>query len=233
MSIIDFKSIDVTDIVLSNPDKLDDFYICNMTYNDDLLYVQTPSLTINEITKEHLILNITNDFNNFIDDLEKQNIKETFNKCEEWFKKDIPYDAIDNMYENIDLDNNTMKINFEYIKDTLQCKIFNNKVNIPLSDLKVDNKIILILHFKGLKVFKENYHLDFYINQIKVVNTGYNVLKEYSFIDDENDNIDIEHSMFNDEIQNVLNQENIKKEKELELKNKMKDLENQLRELNN
>ena len=233
MTTIDYKSIDVNDIRLGNPDKLDDCYLCNLTYNEQLLYVQTSSFSIDEITKEYLVLNITDDFYKFIEDLEKNIIKETFNNCEEWFKRDIPYDAIDNMYENIDLEGNKLKIKFTYVKDRLQCKIFNNKEIIPLSDLKIDDRIMLILHFKGLKIFKGDYHLDFYINQLKVVNTGYNVLKEYSFIDDENDNVDIDHTMFNEEIENILTQENLKKEKELELKNKMKELENQLRELNN
>jgi len=233
MTTLNYKSIDVNNIQLSNPDKLDNCYMCNLTYNSELLYAQTPSFTIHEITKEYLILNITDEFYKFIEDLEKNIIKETFNNCEEWFKREIPYDAIDNMYENIDLEGNKIKIKFTYIKDRLQCKIFNNKEIIPLSDLKVDDNIMLILHFKGLKIFKGDYHLDFYINQLKVLNTGYNVLKEYSFIDDENDNVNIDEVMFNEEIENVLRQENIKKEKELELKNKMKDLENQLRELNN
>tara|TARA_B100000787_G_scaffold165455_1_gene149349 strand:+ start:853 stop:1554 length:702 start_codon:yes stop_codon:yes gene_type:complete len=233
MTTLNFKSIDVNNIQLSNPDKLDNCYMCNLTYNSELLYAQTPSFSIHEITKEHLILNITDEFYKFIEDLEKNIIKETFNNCEEWFKREIPYDAIDNMYENIDLEGNQIKIKFTYIKDRLQCNIFNNKEIIPLSDLKVDDKIMLILHFKGLKIFKGDYHLDFYINQLKVLNTGYNVLKEYSFIDDENDNVNIDEVMFDEEMENILRQENIKKEKELELKNKMKDLENQLRELNN
>jgi len=233
MTTLNFKSIDVNNIQLSNPDKLDNCYMCNLTYNSELLYAQTPSFSIHEITKEHLILNITDEFYKFIEDLEKNIIKETFNNCEEWFKREIPYDAIDNMYENIDLEGNQIKIKFTYIKDRLQCNIFNNKEIIPLSDLKVDDKIMLILHFKGLKIFKGDYHLDFYINQLKVLNTRYNVLKEYSFIDDENDNVNIDEVMFDEEMENILRQENIKKEKELELKNKMKDLENQLRELNN
>ena len=44
--------------------------------------------------------------------------------------------------------------------------------------------IIMILHFKGLRILKESFYLDCYINQIKVVNVNkYNILKEYSIYD--------------------------------------------------
>ena len=43
----------------------------------------------------------------------------------------------------------------------------------------------MILHFKGLKILKESFHLDCYINQIKVIDTNkFNILNEYSIIED-------------------------------------------------
>ena len=155
---------------------------------------------------------------------------------EEWFKKDIPYDAIEHMYENIDMDDNKLKIKFPYIKDKLQCRIFNNdRKNIDISDLSVDNNIVLILHFRGLKILKENFHLDFYINQIKLIDNQYKILNDYSIIDDEElTDSNIDEIIFDDEIKNAIEQEKlekIKKEKAIELKQKMKELENELNNL--
>ena len=237
MSIAPFKDVDISNINLSKPDKLDNCYICNIKHNDNLLYIQTPTVSIDEITNEYMILNINEQFKEFINNLELNNIKYTYNNCEDWFKKDIPYDAIEHMYENIDVDDNKLKVEFPYIKDKLQCRIFNNdRNNIDISDLSVDNKIVLILHFRGLKILKENFHLDFYINQIKLIDNQYKILNEYSIIDDEEELNDsnIDEIIFDDEIKNAIEQEKLEKKKikkEKELKQKMKELENELNNL--
>jgi hypothetical protein len=234
MTTLSYKNIDIDNIELSNPDKLDNCYICNINYSGSLLYIQTPVLSIDEITKEYIILNINDIFSKFIDDLEDNNIKYTFEHCEEWFNKDIPYDAIENMYENIDLENNKLKINFPYIKEKIQCKIYNNdKKNIEHSELSEDDNIVLILHIKGLKILKEKFYLDFYVNQIKLVNNEYTILSEYSIIDDEElDYLTID-DLFDEEINNVIEEDKLKKEKEKDLKKKMEELENELKKLNN
>ena len=235
MSIVSFKDVDISNINLSKPDKLDNCYICNIKHDGNLLYVQTPTVSIDEITNEYMILNINDKFKEFISDLELNNIKYTYNNCEEWFRKDIPYDAIEHMYENIDIDDNKLKVDFPYIKEKLQCRIFNNdRKNIGISDLSVDNNIVLILHFRGLKILKENFHLDFYINQIKLIDNQYKILNEYSIIDDEEEltESNIDENIFDDEIKNAIEQEKLeKKKKEKELKQKMKELENELNNL--
>jgi len=237
MSTYSFKNVKFDDIKLLTPDKLDNYYICNMKYNNELLYVQTPSLSIEEITQEYVLLKLNNEFKKFIEDIDNICIKNTYENSNEWFKKDIPYDALTNMYENIDIDDGTIRIDFPYIKDKLQCKIFNSdKKSINIDSLKEGNNIILLLYFRGLKIFSSNFHLDFHINQIKLVDNEYKILKEYSIIDEE-DNY-IEDYIFKEDIDMELKaQENKEKElklkKELEIKNKMKELENQLNELNN
>ena len=232
MSTVSYKNIDIDKIQLSNPDKLDNCYICNISYDNSLLYVQTPILSIDEITKEYIILNITDQFIKFIDDLEDNNIKYTFNNCEEWFKKDIPYDAIEHMYENIDLENDKLRINFPYIKEKLQCKIFNDdKKILEHSELSEDDNIVLILHIKGLKILKDKFHLDFYVNQIKLVNNEYTILNEYSIIDDEELDGPMD-DLFDEEIKNAIEEEKFKKEKEKDLKQKMEELKNELKKLN-
>ena len=242
MSTISYKNIDIDNIKLSNPEKLDNYYICNIDYDENLLYIQTPILNINEITNEYIILNITDTLSKFLKELEENNIKTTFNNCKEWFKKDIPYNAIDDMYKNIDLDNNKLKIDFPYIKEKLQCKIFNdNKEYINHNELNKNDNIILIFHIRGLKILKESFYLDFYINQIKLIKTNeYKILDEYSIIDDEELYNFMDELIFDEEINNVIKEDKLKKEreklkkkKEKELKKKMEELKNELNELNN
>ena len=242
MSTLSFKNIDINNINLISPDKLDNHYICNMKYNDKLLYIQTPSLIIENITEEFIILKLNNEFKKFIEDIDSHCIKFTYENSENWFKKEIPYDALMNMYENIDIDDDTIRIDFPYIRDKLQCKIYNSdKECVNITELKEGNSIILLLYFKGLKIFSSNFHLDFHINQIKIVENQYKILKEYSIIDDNDENEDnneIEDYIFKEDIDIELKKQEqekleIKKNKELEIKNKMRELEEQLNNLNN
>ena len=62
----------------------------------------------------------------------------------------------------------------------------------------------MILHFKGLKILKDNFSLDCYINQIKEVDTNkYNILNNYAIIEDEEEE-PLDENMFSDEIQEIL-----------------------------
>jgi len=240
MSALSFKKVEFDNIKLSSPDKLDNHYICNMKYDENLLYVQTPSLSIEEVTQEYILLNINDEFKKFVEDMDNSCIRYTYENASKWFKKEIPHDALMNMYENIDTDNGTIRIDFPYIRDKLQCKIFNSdRECIDIDSLKIGNNIILLLFFKGLKIYSSNFHLDFHINQIKLIENDFKILKEYSIIDDDEDNTEtIDEYIFKEEINEVLNQEKkqkeeLKKQKELELKNKMKQLEEELNNLNN
>ena len=240
MSTHSFNKINIDDIKLNSPDKLDDHYICNMKYNDEILYVQTPKVTIEEVTDKYILVNIDDKFKKFIEDIDNYCIKQTFDNSEKWFKREIPYDALTNMYEDVDTDDSTLRIDFPFIKDKLQCKIYNSdRESIELNTLKEGNSIIILLFFKGLKIFSSNFHLDFHINQIKLIENEYKILKEYSIIDEEEE-IDnsIEDYIFKEDIDIELEKQKqreleIKKQKELEIKNKMKELEEQLNNLNN
>ena len=65
-------------------------------------------------------------------------IKYTYVNASKWFKKEIPHDALTNMYRNIDIDDETIRIDFPFIKGKLQCKIFNSdRECVELDSLKV------------------------------------------------------------------------------------------------
>ena len=132
-------------------------------------------------------------------DFYKMSIYICYENASKWCKKEIPHDALMKMYENIDTDNGTIRIDFPYIRDKLQCKIFNSdRECIDIDSLKIGNNIILLLFFKGLKIYSSNFHLDFHINQIKLIENDFKILKEYSIIDDDEDNTEtIDEFIFN------------------------------------
>jgi len=247
MTTIPYKNVNIKDITLSNPEKLSNSYICNLCYNEQPLYIQTPILKVDYIKhdeeEQYIDVEINDkDFIDFMLEIDENNIKYTFDNNENWFNKDIPYEAIENMYidqEILESDDNkyNMKFKLPFIKNKIQCNIYDiNKENIDMEKLNDESNIILILHLKGLKIMKESFYLDCYINQIKLVNNGdFNILDEYAIIDDKlQESGYIDGYIFSEEINKILEEEKLEKEdaKKLEEKNSLENvLKNQIKEL--
>jgi len=234
MTTISYKDIDIDDLEFNTPERLGNSYICNLYHNDNLIYVQTPILNIKDINlstddENDNYIEVESDNKQFIDfllEMDENCIKCTFNNSENWFKKDIPYEAIDNMYVERDVYEEESKYSTKFripiLNNKVQCNIYNNdKEIIDIDDLNNENNknIIMILHFKGLKILKESFYLDCYINQIKVINiTKFNILNEYSIIESEI-NSDIDENIISDEIHEVLEQERLEKLEKERLEN--------------
>jgi len=231
MSTYSFKDITNDDLTFANPERLGNCYICNMYNDDELVYVQTPILEITNINlsdddDNENYIEVSCDNKPFIDfllEMDENCVQSTFNNSGEWFKKDIPYEAIDNMYKEriIESDDNETiyqtRFKLPVVNDKVQCNIYNkDREIIDIKDLNGKN-IIMILHFKGLKILKDNFCLDCYINQIKEIDTNkYNILNDYAIMDDQEDNV-IDENMFSVELQEILEKEKLEKIKSTNL----------------
>ena len=77
--------------------------------------------------------------------LDDQNIKTTVKNSEEWFKKDLPLEAIDDMYKRTTKpfkkdSNPSLKFRLPVIKNEIQCSIYNQqKVFVDLDEVKEDS----------------------------------------------------------------------------------------------
>jgi len=244
MSAYSFKDIITDDLTFTSPEKLGNCYICNLYNEDDLVYVQTPILKILNINlsngeEDNNYIDVSCDNKQFIDfllEMDTNCVESTFHNSEEWFKKDIPYEAIDNMYKEriIESDDNGVIYNTRFkipvVNNKVQCNIYNkDKDIIDIEDLNGKN-IILILHFKGLRILKENFYLDCYINQIKEIDTNqFNILNDYAIIDDQEDNV-IDENMFSVELQEILDREKLDKVKLEKIKSEKLEKINKLKE---
>ena len=245
MSAYSYRDITTDELTFTYPEKLGNCYICNLYNDDDLVYVQTPILEISNInlSEDDNYIEVSCDNKQFVDfllEMDENCVQSTFNNSEEWFKKDIPYEAIDNMYKEriieSDDDETIFQTRFKLpvVNEKVQCNIYNkDREIIDIKDLNGKN-IIMILHFKGLKILKDNFSLDCYINQIKEVDTNkYNILNNYAIIEDEEEE-PIDENMFSVELQEILKSEQLEKERlekikseKLEKINKLKkELEN-------
>ena len=241
MSAYSYKDITTDELTFTNPERLGNCYICNLYNDDDLVYVQTPILEISNInlSEDDNYIEVSCDNKQFVDfllEMDENCVQSTFNNSEEWFKKDIPYEAIDNMYKEriieSDDDETIFQTRFKLpvVNDKVQCNIYNkDREIIDIKDLNGKN-IIMILHFKGLKILKDNFSLDCYINQIKVVDINkYNILNNYAIIEDEEEE-PIDENMFSDELQEILKSEQLEKEKLEKIKSEKLEKINKLRE---
>ena len=248
MSTYSFKDITSDELTFTNPEKLGNCYICNLYNDDDLVYVQTPILEISNVnlSEDDNYIEVSSDNKQFIDfllEMDENCVQSTFNNSEEWFKKDIPYEAIDNMYKEriieSDDDETIFQTRFKLpvVNEKVQCNIYNkDREIIDIKDLNGEN-IIMILHFKGLKILKDNFSLDCYINQIKEVDTNkYNILNNYAIIEDEEEE-PIDENMFSVELQEILKSEQLEKERLEKIKSekleKIKKLREELEKLEN
>tara|TARA_B100000989_G_C19478822_1_gene444171 strand:- start:515 stop:1255 length:741 start_codon:yes stop_codon:yes gene_type:complete len=224
MSAYSYRDITTDELTFTNPERLGNCYICNLYNDDDLVYVQTPILEISNInfSEDDNYIEVSSDNKQFIDfllEMDENCVRSTFNNSGEWFKKDIPYEAIDNMYKEriieSDDDETIFQTRFKLpiVNEKVQCNIYNkDREIIDIKDLNGKN-IIMILHFKGLKILKDNFSLDCYINQIKEVDTNkYNILNNYAIIDDDIEE-PLDENMFSVEIHEILKSEQLEKEK--------------------
>ena len=248
MSAYSYKDITTDELTFTNPERLGNCYICNLYNDDDLVYVQTPILEISNInlSEDDNYIEVSCNNKQFVDfllEMDENCVQSTFNNSEEWFKKDIPYEAIDNMYKEriIESDNDETifqtRFKLPVVNEKVQCNIYNkDREIIDIKDLNGEN-IIMILHFKGLKILKDNFSLDCYINQIKVVDINkYNILNNYAIIEDEEEE-PLDENMFSVEIHEVLKSEQLEKERLEKIKSekleKIKKLREELEKLEN
>ena len=221
-----YSDINVNELDYSKPEKNGTCYFSSISYGDNLgpLYIQTPRLKcltdIDEIRDQKnpiIEVEVTDgnfDLYDFFLSVDDMNIKKTFQESEEWFSKGLPIDAIDDMYKRSTHpfkknSNPRLKFKLPVIKNKIQCAVYNQqKVFIDIDKLKKDCEIILIIHIRGLKILKQYFYSDNYVTQIKIFenNPKYNLLEEYSLIDNEEEK-DGYNGEFDEEIITAINEE--------------------------
>jgi hypothetical protein len=235
-NILKYDSVDVNDINYLKPEKVGTSYFSSFSYGDNLnpLYIQTPKLkcltNISDLKGKknpYLELEIPQgkyDIYDFFLSLDDKNIKTTVNNSKEWFNKEIPLEAIDDMYKRTTKpfkkdSNPRMKFRLPVIQNEIQCSAYNQqRVFVDLDEIKSGSDVILILHIRGLKILKQYFYCDCYISQIKVFQgeneSKYNIIQEYSIDDD--DEVEEFDDIFDKEIIDSFKEEEEEEEEEEE-----------------
>ena len=249
-SVKNYDTIDVEKFNFTKPEKFNNSYFGAMSYgdNNEPIYIQTPKLRCNVSIKdiaenkqpylEVIIPKNKMEFYDLLTKIDDKHIKKTFTSSEEWFGKELPLEAIDDMYKPITKSfkkDSEPKVKFKLpiIKNKIHCTVYNQQKNsIDISEIKENDEVILILHLKGLKVLKQFYLCDCYISQIKLFqdkDLKYNIIDEYSIIDDGIDNED-DLEIFDEELIYEINKE--KEEKNQRIEELKKQLEEEEKNIN-
>ena len=249
-TILRYDDIIVDNINYSKPEKLGQSYFASMSYTDSLkpIYIQTPKLmcktNISEVKDKkapYLEVEVPKgrfDMYDLFLSIDDKNIKTTFEKSEEWFKKELSLEAIDEMYrrttkpfkKNV---NPTLKFRVPVVKNEIKCGVYNQKrVFVDVNEVKENMEVILILHVRGLKILKSLFYCDCYISQIKLFqeqDSKFNIIPEYCVVDEEENEYD---DIFDEEILGTFEEEKrLKKEKEEEEIRLKKEKEDKIQQL--
>ena len=249
-NIIKCDDVKIDNINYTKPEKNGQSYFSSISYGDSLnpFYIQTPKLicktNISDMTGKkipYLDVEVPSGKMNIYDfllSLDDNNIKTTVKQSEDWFGKKIPLQAIDDMYRRTTkpFRKNTapqIRLRLPLIKNEIKCGVYNqNRIFIGTDEVKEGSEVVLILHIRGLKVLKTTYYCDCYITQIKLFQekeSKFNIIKDYSILDDEDEeekelgdifSEEIYHSFQDEEERKRLDEEEKKKKKEANVEKK-------------
>ena len=230
-SIHKYDDVDLSNINYSKPEKIGSSYSSSISYGDNLrpLYIQTPKLKsiinlsdIKEKKAPYLEVEVPDGnygIYDFFLSLDDKNIQTTVSRSNEWFQREIPLEAIDDMYKRTTKPfkkgvNPILRFKLPVIKNQIQCGVYNQqKTFIDLDEIKEGVDLVLILHIRGLKILKQYFYCDCYVSQIKVFQQAetlkYNIIDEYSIESDES-----EEDIFDQEILDSFKSEEEQKKKE-------------------
>ena len=234
--IIKYNDLNIENIKYDNPRKIGNIYYSDITYNGNPLFIQTEKLNNLTNTKElnfkkpsELKFTVDTETYGFFSNLDEKNINTITDNSYEWFSKQLRLEDSENMYKNITkslINKNLPELKFKLpiLKGELLSKIYNQeKIDINIKDITINQECILIIHIRGIKFFKSYYICDYYITHIKTYSKLNFSIPDKCIIESGNN---YDHEILDEEILNKNNNIKIMKENQIKL------LENQLNKLN-
>ena len=220
-NIVKCDDVKIRNINYTKPEKNGQSYFSSISYGDGLnpFYIQTPKLicktNISDMKNKkipYLDVEVPPGKMNIYDfllSLDDNNIKTTVQKSTDWFGKEIPLQAIDDMYRRTTkpFKKNTspqIRLRLPMIKNEIKCGVYNqNRVFVGTDEVKEGSEVVLILHIRGLKVLKTSYYCDCYVTQIKLFQekeSKFNIIKDYSILEDEDEEEENMDDIFSEEV---------------------------------
>ena len=160
-SVLKYSDIDKDKINYNKPEKVGTSYFGSISYNETLkpLYIQSPKLKCNIDKENRTYIDVEIDEDNYsfyeyFISLDDQNIRKTYQNSIEWFNKELPLEAIDDMYKRttkpIKRNNKpTIRFKIPVVKNQIQCSIYNqDRIYMDFDNIPDESNVILILHLR-------------------------------------------------------------------------------------
>lgn len=171
ITVNDYKNININNIEFEPIKKYKPIgFITNIIYeNEPLILEYATTKTHNLITIEDMKLfefDITNNNTNNINELDHLFVETAFSNKEKWFNSNIPKEVIEEFYTPMNTNNSVKCIILNEDKNN----IVDYKNNtIDYDSINIGDKINIVLHFVGLRFYKQKYFCIVNVKRIEKV----------------------------------------------------------------
>lgn len=178
IKLLDFNDLDPSKIIYLSPEKQRNSHFSKAKYEGEDIYIKTTKLLNNNgIVKNENRAHVDLEFGenkqlyDFMCRFDEHCIQVIHEKSEEWFNKLFPKDIVEEFYLGPlkHKGEPKLKLKIPISKSSIDCLIYDNVGNCT-QDLGVNNSIICVLHFVGLKFLKQQVIAEWVPIQIKTSN---------------------------------------------------------------
>lgn len=241
IKLLDFRELDVSQIEFQAPEKQRNSHFSRAKYNGEDIYIKTTKLINNNglVKNENrayveLEFGDNQDFYNFMCNLDETCISSIHGKSEDWFNKQFPKDIVEEFYLGPlkHKGEPKFKLKVPLSKSSIDCLIYDNVGNCT-QDLGVNNSMICVLHFIGLKFLKQQVIAEWVPIQIKTSDILNVKPSNYLIEDNLDEDEELSDALTDDELddnQSINDEENEENVSEINLENT--DLQNDEENIN-
>ena len=180
-NILKCENINVNDINLSCPKKINDKYLSIPILDKDCvnnLFLQikkiiTPTGIYFKDGKSYIDINITDKrYLKIFHELELHCIKQVYQNYSKWFDQNNNEDILESSFVSflkINGSSTILTVPINIVNDNVNCEIYNNDKNrIHYSKIEKNDIVSIIICFNGIQFFSNNFLIDWNISQIKL-----------------------------------------------------------------
>ena len=214
--ILNYKNLDFEKIEYYQPQRTNDgcllstIYYKLMNNNPLSMYIETPKLkTISGIIKDgedyYIEMELSlegydSNFYTFIEKIDEKNVLSCHFNSNIWFNKQLPLKTIEQFYKspikiNMNGKNPTMLLKIPTYKGKILLEVYNQqKKLINMNKLCINDEMVAIIKFSGLRFLKQKFIAEWEIYKIKLLKVidEDNLPSGYFFSDDADANIKLQ-----------------------------------------
>jgi len=214
--ILNYKNLDFEKIEYYQPQRTNDgcllstIYYKLMNNNPLSMYIETPKLkTISGIIKDgedyYIEMELSlegydSNFYTFIEKIDEKNVLSCHFNSNIWFNKQLPLKTIEQFYKspikiNMNGKNPTMLLKIPTYKGKILLEVYNQqKKLINMNKLCINDEMVAIIKFSGLRFLKQKFIAEWEIYKIKLLKVidEDNLPSGYFFSDDADANIELQ-----------------------------------------